>query len=125
MISIIEQEYNKLITAINDEIKENGLDINEKYQKNKTYYEQIIKYINLEIKKLQKVIDNNRLDIQNINIRLDDINKTESKLEEKMNRISLDIKNNYKEYEKLIDEAVNNIEIIDVNSYEFINCDLL
>ena len=29
------------------------------------------------------------------------------------------------EYEKLIDEAVNNIEIIDVNSYEFINCDLL
>ena len=101
LISIIEQEYNKLITAINDEIKENGLDINEKYQKNKTYYEQIIKYINLEIKKLQKVIDNNRLDIQNINIRLDDINKTESKLEEKMNRISLDIQNNYKEYEKL------------------------
>lgn len=100
-ISIIEQEYNKLITEINDEIKRNGLEINEKYQKNKTYYEQVIIHINSKIEKLQKDIDNNRLDIQNIKIRIDDINKTESKLEEKMNQITLDIQNNYKEYEKL------------------------
>ena len=101
LFSIIEQEYCQLITSINDEIVKNGLDINEKYPDNKTYYEQVIKNIDSEIKKSQKIVDDDKLVIYDIKNKIDDIDKIEIKLKEKKNRISLEIQNNYKECEEL------------------------
>ena len=101
LFSIIEPEYCQLITSINDEIVKNGLDINEKYPDNKTYYEQVIKNIDSEIKKSQKIVDDDKLVIYDIKNKIDDIDKIEIKLKEKKNRISLEIQNNYKECEEL------------------------
>ena len=101
LVNIIEEEYNKLIRTINDKIKGTGLDTNQEYLTNKIYYEQIIKHINAEVEKLEKAVDNNRLDIQNINTKLNNINKKEIKLEERKNQILSDIQNNFEEYEKL------------------------
>lgn len=104
LFNIIEQEYHKLMTAINDEIIKNGLDINEKYPDNKTYYEQVIKKIDIEIENLQKIIDDKKVIIQDIKNKIDDIYKEETKLEEKHNSISLEIQNIDKEYKALEDE---------------------
>lgn len=104
LLNMIEQEYNQLTQSINDEIVKNNLDINEKYPENKTYYEQIIKNIDLDIDKLQKNVDNYKQIIDDVKNKLKDIDELEIKLEEKKERILQEIKSNEKECQILKEE---------------------
>lgn len=148
-LNMVEEWYNNIINEVNKAIIKNNLGIEEKYSSNQIYYEQVIKNIDLKISELNANGDVNTLkkdfqdEIEKINEVLQDLQKKVEKNSANIEQVKIEYKdlenkrdielnkkkiffknmrNNsiFKKYEESIGEKISQLSILDKNKNSFI-----